>query len=80
MNQQLFHTVNGYLEGVSNVITFFGGCYGHQYQFIHINQPIDRAIEVYNTNSNLKNHKDIKYVGLKEVDNWKDEMFNITAG
>lgn len=68
MNHELFNKINGYLEGVSNLITHFGGCYGHEYQFIKIDSPIERAIELHNSNSNLKNHKDIKYVGLSEVD------------
>ncbi|WP_339303448.1 hypothetical protein [Paenibacillus sp. FSL R5-0519] len=79
MNHELFNKINGYLEGVSNLITHFGGCYGHEYQFIKIDSPIERAIELHNTNSNLKDHKDIKYVGLSELDDWKDEIFNITA-
>ncbi|OMF16581.1 hypothetical protein BK131_00855 [Paenibacillus amylolyticus] len=53
MNHELFNKINGYLEGVSNLITHFGGCYGHEYQFIKIDSPIERAIELHNTNSNL---------------------------
>ncbi|WP_339785320.1 hypothetical protein NSQ38_28130 [Paenibacillus sp. FSL R7-0313] len=56
------------LEGVSNLITHFGGCYGHEYQFIKIDSPLERAIELHNTNSNLKDHKDVKYVGLRGLD------------
>jgi hypothetical protein len=79
MNHEQFNKINGYLEGLSNLITFLGGCYGHEYRFIEIEQPIERAVEHYNNNSNLKNHRDIKYVGLSEVEDWKDEIFNITA-
>ncbi|MCL6604576.1 MAG: hypothetical protein K6T94_17060 [Paenibacillus sp.] len=79
MKPEQFNKINGYLEGLSNLITFFGVCYGHEYRFVEIEQPIERAVGHYNTNSNLTNHKDIKYIGLRELEYWKDELFNITA-
>lgn len=44
MNIELFNKINGYLEGLSKINTYFGGCYGHEYLFSEIDQPIDKAV------------------------------------
>lgn len=79
IKREQFAKINGYLEGLSNLITFFGVCYEHKYCFVEIDQPIEYAVQYYNTASNISNRSDIKYIGFREVENWKDELFNITA-
>lgn len=79
MNTELYHKINGYLEGLSQMSTHFGNCYGHEYLFSEIDQPIDKAVKHYNETSNLGRHNDIKYLPLLALDNWKDTLFKLTA-
>lgn len=79
MNSELFHKITGYLEGLSKMNTYFGGCYGHEYLFSELDQPIERAVIHYNKTSNLSTHRDIKYLPLKSVDDWKETLFERSA-
>ncbi|MFP4977500.1 hypothetical protein ACE6ED_18995 [Paenibacillus sp. CN-4] len=79
MNTELFNRINGYLEGLSRINTYFGGCYGHEYLFSVVDQPIERAVIHYNKTSNLSTHQDIKYLPLISVEDWKKTLFELSA-
>ncbi|WP_127534383.1 hypothetical protein [Paenibacillus kobensis] len=79
MNSDLFNKINGYLEGLSTINTYFGNCYGHKYIFAEIVQPIEQAVTYYNKTGNLSRHHDIKYLPLVVVDDWKDSLFQRSA-
>ncbi|EFM08466.1 conserved hypothetical protein [Paenibacillus curdlanolyticus YK9] len=79
MNTQIFNKINGYLEGLSNINSHFGNCYGHQYQFCEVDLPIEEAVRHYNKTSHLAHHDDINYLPLAKLENWQESLFKISA-
>jgi hypothetical protein len=79
LNTEISYKINGYLEGLSNLNTYFGGCYGNKYLFSKINQPIENAVNDYNKTSSLHYHLDVKFLPLRALDDWKETLFQIRA-
>jgi hypothetical protein len=79
MNTEILYKINGYLEGLSNLNTYFGACYGHEYLFTKIDQPIENAVAYYNKTSSLAYYGDIKFLPLISLDDWKETLFRISA-
>ncbi|MCM3270316.1 hypothetical protein [Paenibacillus elgii] len=76
MNSELIK-INGYLEALSNINTFLGNCYGHQYKFVELNVNINEAVREFNKNSNLSNHRYVEIIGLEELESWEDSLFAV---
>ncbi|PWW00947.1 hypothetical protein DFQ01_11194 [Paenibacillus cellulosilyticus] len=76
MNSEL-SKINGYLEALSNLSTFLGNCYGHQYKLVELNVNITEAVQEFNKNSDLSNHKYVEILGLKELNSWEDSLFAV---
>lgn len=76
MNSKLIK-INGYLEALSNMNTFLGNCYGHQYSIVELNVNINDAVRQFNLNSNLSHHNSVEIIDLEEMELWEDRLFTI---
>ncbi|WP_336774753.1 hypothetical protein [Paenibacillus sp. MMO-58] len=81
MDNKHLNKISGYLEGLSTINTHFGTCHGHEYKFCEFKGglPLEQIVIQYNKGSNLKNHDDINYLPLRQVEDWKETLFEVSA-
>jgi hypothetical protein len=73
MKSDILHQIKGYLSGISNMNTFLGVCYGHEYGFFEVDGSLEKATMEYLANSNIGN--DYEVIGHNLISNWQDELF-----
>ncbi|MGO4548925.1 hypothetical protein AB4Z29_29465 [Paenibacillus sp. 2TAB23] len=81
MDYKIFNKISGYLEGLGTINTHFGTSYGHEYVFceLEIGVPLMQIVIEYNKTSNLKNHDDVIFLPLRDVEDWKETLFEVSA-
>jgi hypothetical protein len=77
VNKELYTKITGYLEGIANINSFYGICYGHEYQFVEYEYSVEinECVESFLNNSAVPSHK-IVINGLERLTDWKGEIFD----
>ncbi|HHV28515.1 hypothetical protein [Acetivibrio mesophilus] len=76
MRVEVYNRIQGYLDGLTNIISFYGVLYSHTYKFIEYDNVnnIDECAERFFKESPINKHG-TSVVGMRELDDWKSELF-----
>lgn len=76
MKTDIYNRIIGYLDGISSIVSFYGVCYSHFYEFREYDNVIDisECVDTFYNSSLIKRHE-TKIIGLKELGDWKSELF-----
>jgi hypothetical protein len=76
MKAELFSGIVGYLEGISNIVSFYGVCYAHSYKFIRYDNvnDINECVEKFLDESPIKEHG-VRIDSIWKLDDWKNDLF-----